>query len=100
MEMVLVTKLAIAVIVQATHHDAAACTAGSGGRKCVAEDDTVSGNGVNCRCFRNGIPVTTQSRTLIVGDDKQHIPLGSVEGGLKDTPRQAQSEQWESQTVA
>ena len=78
MEVVLVTKLTIAMIVQTAHHDTATGTAGSRGCKCVSKEDTITGDGINCRCFRNRIAVTTQGWTLVVGDDEQHISLGTA----------------------
>ena len=99
MEVVLVTKLAIAMIVQTAHHYTATGTAGCCGRKCVSKEDTITGDGINCWCFRNRIAVTTQSRTLVVRDDEQHISLGGVQSWLKDTHGKTDGQQWESQVV-
>ena len=99
MEVVLVTKLTIAMIVQTAHYHTATCAAGSCGRKCVTKEDAITSNGINCRCFCNRIAVTTQGGTLVVRDDEQHISLGGVHSWLTDTHGKTDSQQRKSQAV-
>ena len=75
--MVLVAKLAITMIVQSAHHNTAACAAGSSCGKRISENHPVSGNGIDCRSFRDRVPVAAQGGALIISDDEQHIPVSS-----------------------
>lgn len=97
--MVLVTELAITMIVKAAHHNTAACAAGCRCRKRISENHTVSGNGIDCRGFRDGIAVAAQGRALIIGNDKQHIAISSPQRRLENTQGKTGRKQAESQAV-
>ena len=74
-EVVLVTVLSIAMVVQSAHHNTAARTAGGSGCKCISENHSVPCNGINRRGFCDRISVAAQCWTFIVRDDEQHISL-------------------------
>ena len=77
--MVLVSELAIAVVVQSTHDDAATRAAGRGGGKSVSKDHSVSRDGIDGWRDGDGVAIATERWAFVVGDDEEHIPFSSLE---------------------
>ena len=65
--------MAVAMIVQAGEHHAAAGTATGGGGKGVAEERAVRGQPINIRRHRRHIPITPHRGAEIIGDDHHNI---------------------------
>ncbi len=71
----LMPKLAVAMVVQSAHHDTATGTAGGGGGKGVAKDHAICGDRIDRGCHRHGVAIAAQRRTFVIGDDEYYVSL-------------------------
>ena len=70
-----VPVMAVAMIVQAGKHHAAACAATGCGGKGIPEESAVGRQPVNIRRHRRHLPITPHRGAEIIGDDHHDIPL-------------------------